>query len=140
MTENAEPELAGKNRRVLLVEDQWLIAMDLANQLEDGGYEVVGPAATLEKALELIDSEEIHAGLLDINLDGVLSYPAAEALMRKGIAYAFLSGHSSAELRADFRDQRLISKPISAIELMTTLDTLVEQARVTAAARSQPLA
>jgi DNA-binding response OmpR family regulator len=127
MTAPAEPADTGTGKRVLLVEDQWLIAMDLADQLRDSGYIVVGPASSLEKALALIETEAINAGLLDINLNGTMSYPAAQALARKGIAFAFLSGHTSAELHEDFRDQRLLCKPITSNELMTTVEALLRE-------------
>lgn len=116
-----DPAQGGGAGRVLLVEDQWLIAMDIAGQLEDGGYEIVGPASTLQNALALIEKERIDVGLLDVDLGGELSYPAAAAMNARGIAFAFLSGNTSAELDPAFRNQRLLSKPVGPQALIDAL-------------------
>jgi DNA-binding response OmpR family regulator len=78
--------------RVLVVEDTFLIAVDLADQLTDSGYQVVGPVSTVKHALETMDGAELDGALLDVNLDGERSFPIAELLAARGIPFIFLTG------------------------------------------------
>ena len=73
--------------RVLVVEDEFLITMTIEQCLQDQGCEVVGPAPSVEVALDLIDRERPQAALLDVNLDGRLSTPVAERLSALGTPY-----------------------------------------------------
>ena len=70
-------------RRILLVEDEFFIAEDMACQLEAGGAEVIGPVASVDAAIELIEqTERIDGAVVDVNLQGVMSWPVADALLR----------------------------------------------------------
>src|SRR4029078_4348330 len=80
--------VAGK--RILVVDDEPLIAMDIVANLEDVGCEIICPAAALEKALGLIDSVEIDAALLDANLAGSPVDVLAAALTRRNLPFAFV--------------------------------------------------
>lgn len=111
--------------RILLVEDQFLVAFDMVEQLKAEGYLVVGPANSLREALSLVETTPIDAGLLDVNLGACSSYPVAEALIEKGIPFAFLSGHSSGDLKPDFREHSLITKPVHPNTLRETVLDLV---------------
>jgi CheY-like chemotaxis protein len=115
----------GRPARILLVEDHWLLAMDLAKQLEDFGYEIVGPAPCIEKAMSLIRHEFIDAGLLDINLENSSCYPAAVALMQRGIPFAFITSQSSVDLRPDFQKHLLVSKPVSSTALLEVVRNMI---------------
>lgn len=118
---------AADPRRVLVVEDQFLVALDMVEQLEAQGYVVVGPARSLGEALLLVECSGIDAGLLDVNLGASASYPVAEALMERGIPFAFLSGHNSNDLKPGFRDHPLITKPVHPDKLREMLQSLVGQ-------------
>ena len=72
--------------RVLLVEDEIIVSWLLQDMLADLGYEVVGPAARVDQALAIIQAEDIDAVLLDLNLNGQMSYPVADALVARGRA------------------------------------------------------
>ena len=101
--------------RVLIVEDEILVAMDLSDLLEELGFQVVGPAARVEDALGLIDRETgIDVALLDINLAGDRSWPVARELLRRGIGFAFLSGYElgQAGIPEDLREAPVCPKPI----------------------------
>jgi PAS domain S-box-containing protein len=81
--------------RVLVVEDDALIAADVAATLGELGYDAVGPAATLEEAFQLAEAETgLSAALLDVNVGGTMSWPLAEALKDRGVPVIFASGYA----------------------------------------------
>jgi CheY-like chemotaxis protein len=76
--------------RILVMEDDGMLAMDISDTLDELGHLVVGPARTVKDALARIESEPIDVALLDINLgNGETSYPVAEMLRRRGVPFAF---------------------------------------------------
>lgn len=111
--------------RILIVEDDATLAMDLASELECAGYDIVGPAHCLTRALELIKTSDFDAALLDIGLEQSTSYPAAEALMRRGVPFAFLSGYEARDMRPDFEKHALIDKPVAPAQLRRAVRSLV---------------
>ena len=89
---NASATLAG--RRVLLVEDEYFIAMEMADTFEHAGAEVVGPAASVQQALELLaTTERLDGAVLDMNLGGEMALPVADALNARGIPFVFATGY-----------------------------------------------
>jgi CheY-like chemotaxis protein len=83
-------------RKILIVEDEMLIAMAVEQMVQDLGYEVVGPALTVDEALSLLEREACDCAILDMNLGrGVVSTPVAQALQARGIPFLFASGHGS---------------------------------------------
>ena len=84
----------GARPRLLIVEDELLIALALCDKLGRLGCDVIGPAPTVAKALSLIETEPPDAALLDENLDGVSVAPVALELSRRQIPFAVVSGHS----------------------------------------------
>jgi DNA-binding NtrC family response regulator len=83
-------------RRVLIVEDEALVAMDLQFAFEDAGAEVLGPAMSLGDALGLAEhAPEIDCALLDVDIAGCDVYPVAQVLHRRGIPFIFHTGHGS---------------------------------------------
>jgi DNA-binding response OmpR family regulator len=105
--------------RVLVVEDTFLIAMDLADQLADSGCEVVGPISTVKLALERIDGAELDGALLDVNLDGERSFPIAEFLAARGIPFIFLTGYDSQTVFPDeFQHAPRLAKPVDTKSLL----------------------
>lgn len=117
--------LAGQ--RLLVVEDEPLVSMDISDGLTDAGAEVVGPAGTSEEALALIDCESIHAALLDGNLRGRPVDDIAAALTRRNIPFAFVTGYGSQSLPRAFRNAAILSKPFSRQQLLETAVRLVER-------------
>lgn len=86
-------------RRVLLVEDDYFIADDMACQLEARGAEVIGPVASVDAAIELIEHTEcIDGAVVDINLQGLMAWPIADALLRRGVPFVFATGYDSASI------------------------------------------
>ncbi len=110
---------------ILLVEDDWLVAQDLAERVSELGYAVVGPAPSVKKALALIESERIDGALLDLNLGSETSYAIAEKLEERTIPFVFLTGYTSRELRPRFRKFGTIGKPVSDAVLADALHELL---------------
>src|SRR5437762_10954305 len=105
--------LAG--RRILVVEDEVIVAIDIQMILEDAGARVVGPAHTLRSALERAEHEEISAAILDLRLGRDSIEPVARTLARRGIPFLFYTGQSRADpLRSEWPSAPLLSKPASA--------------------------
>lgn len=115
--------------RVLVVEDEWLIAEDHASSLTDAGYEIVGPASSVKMALRLIESEHIDVALLDIGLNGETSYPIADELKARGVPFAFLSGFVDKDVPVHLRGCRILAKPAAAASLVKLTKELAEKAR-----------
>jgi CheY-like chemotaxis protein len=117
--------LAGK--RILVVEDEPLVSMDIAAGLEDAGAEVVGPAGTPDEALQLIEEVvSIDAALLDGNLRGSPVDDIAAALARQKIPFAFVTGYGNQSLPLPFRHATILSKPFSREQLVGATVHLVE--------------
>jgi CheY-like chemotaxis protein len=97
--------------RVLLIEDQMIVAMQIEDILRVAGCEVVGPVGTLQAAIALACKEALDVAVLDINLDGEKVYPAAEELQTRGIPFIFATGYGESTLPEKWRDQPRLSKP-----------------------------
>ena len=86
---------------VLVVEDEFLIAMDLEHLLRRHGFRVLGPAATVAAALRLLEGKTPDVALLDVNLRGELVTPVAEALRARGVPFVLASAYDRAQLPAE---------------------------------------
>ena len=107
--------LAG--RRVLLVEDEALIAINVADMLETLGCVVVATAAKVEEALGAVERGGFDAVLLDVNLHNQNSFPVADALAARGVPFVFATGYGTHGLREDLRDRPVLQKPFRLREL-----------------------
>ena len=99
--------------RVLVVEDQAPIALQLEDLLAESKCEIIGPASRIPQALRLVDDEDIDVAVLDLNIAGDLVYPVAEALEKKGLPYFFATAYGLASLDAPYRTKRVLEKPFS---------------------------
>ena len=113
--------------RVLLVEDEPIVAMTAEDMLADLGAILAGSASTLEEAIVHADTLPIDAALLDINLNGAMSLPVAERLRERGVPFAFATGYGSAGPMIDprFSDVPVIAKPYTAQALARVLTLLL---------------
>lgn len=110
-------KLRGLN--LLVVEDAFLVAIDICAQLEACGCKVTGPVARLEPALEVARTESIEGGVLDVNLAGELSFPVASALEARHLPYVFLTGYDDDSIfPPEFQDVPRLSKPFSQSDLI----------------------
>jgi CheY-like chemotaxis protein len=105
----ATSRLAAK--RVLVVEDEYLIAMDMSAYLESAGAHVVGPASSVDAALDVLQRTELDGAILDVNLRGEMAYPVADALAARGIPFVFTTGYDARMVPARFADVRRCEKP-----------------------------
>jgi CheY-like chemotaxis protein len=113
-------ELQGKT--VLVVEDEFLIAMEIESILIDAGADVLGPCASVAEALGVIEGTRFSAASLDIRLGYETSEPIALALTEKGIPFVFYSGQVLPEtMRQKWPDVTVLSKPVSGSRLISCL-------------------
>jgi CheY-like chemotaxis protein len=94
-----------KRPRVLVVEDEMTIALLIEDMLTDIGCEVAALATRLPQALEIAETVEADLAILDLNLDGRMSFPVAEVLARRGVPFVFATGYGEAGLSEAFRDR-----------------------------------
>jgi CheY-like chemotaxis protein len=111
--------------RILIVEDEALIAIMLGEWLEELGHVALGPATTVGKALELIGSESIDAAIVDFHLGTERADAVADALAAKKIPFTLCSGDSSATGDRNFEGRPTISKPYDFDAVKRTVDLLV---------------
>lgn len=102
-----------KDRRVLVVEDESLVAMLLETMLEDMGAVVIGPASTVEEGLRLVQDGQLDAALLDVNVAGTQVFPVAEALEVRGIPLVFSTGYGEGGLPENWRGRPTVQKPFT---------------------------
>lgn len=96
--------------RVLVVEDEALLALELEDMLADLGAEVVGPATTLEEGLVLAAADVADAAVLDLNLNGLRSFPIAERLRARRSPFIFATGYAL-DADAASLDEPVVEKP-----------------------------
>jgi PAS domain S-box-containing protein len=125
--------------RVLVIEDEPLVAMDIASRLSEAGCEVIGPAGTLEKAKSFIESAELDAALVDANLAGDPVDELAAALTRRKVPFAFVTGYGREALPQGFREAAMIGKPFTEKALLTTIERIVERGADVVPLRQRPL-
>ncbi len=108
-------------RKVLVVEDEPLVAMLIEDALSDAGYEVLGPASSVAEALRLLGSLSPDAVVLDLNLGGENSVPVADAAAARAIPYVIATGYGAAGLPPGHRHAALLAKPYDPAELTRML-------------------
>ena len=107
--------------RILVVEDEAAISLLLEDMLLDFGCEIVGPAARLASALEMVRSGGFDLAILDVNLAGEPIYPVAEALTERNLPFVFSTGYGSAGIKDAFRDRPVLQKPFAQHDLKQKL-------------------
>ena len=110
-------------KRVLVVEDEPVVAMCLEDILDGLGCVTIGPASRLAEGLALAEDQMIDAAILDINLGGEWSTSIAEALMDRGVPFAFASGYGACP--EGFEGPPMIEKPYREAEVVAALRVLL---------------
>jgi two-component sensor histidine kinase/DNA-binding response OmpR family regulator len=98
--------------RVLLVEDEALVAMLMRDMLTELGYSVIGPFSRPTDAETALHAERVDAAVLDINLDGEMVYPVADQLAARGIPFVFVTGYGAETIERRFAHVPVLQKPI----------------------------
>ena len=116
-----------KGKRILVIEDEPLVAMDLESTLVAAGCEVIGPAGTLEMARMLVADADCDAALVDVNLAGHPVDELATALTKKNCPFAFVTGYGREALPRGFREAVVLSKPFGQDHLLAVVEVLLYQ-------------
>ena len=106
-----------KRLRVLVVEDEMLLAMRLEDMLADLDCDVIGPVGRVAEAIGLAQSEVFDGAILDINVAGTEVYPVARVLAGRGIPFIFVSGYDACSLPAEWRSRPTLQKPFQPNDL-----------------------
>ena len=122
--------------RVLIVEDEALVSLMMADMLSDLGCQVIGPAATVRFGLELVAHHAIDGAILDFDVGGETSYPIADLLLSRETPFAFATGYGSEQLDPRFQEVLTISKPFQ-LEALEAAIRLFAEAQATETARSR---
>jgi PAS domain S-box-containing protein len=123
--ESERGKLEGK--RILVIEDEPLVAMDLESSLITAGCDVVGPAGTIEEARSLVADGRYDAALLDVNLGGHPVDELVAALTQKICPFAFVTGYGREALPRGFQDAVVLGKPFGQEQLLAAIEALLYQ-------------
>jgi DNA-binding response OmpR family regulator len=118
--------LAGK--RVLIVEDELLVALMIEDFLGDFGCTTIGPCGSVENALHAVRTETLDLAVLDVNLAGERVYPVAEALAERHIPFLFLSGYGEDAIPPGHSDWKVCAKPFRGADLAAMLTAQLARA------------
>jgi CheY-like chemotaxis protein len=119
---SATTENALKGARILIVEDEMMAASLAEIVLGDSGCVIVGPAASVEQGLALVQNEPIDAAVLDINLGGEPVFPIADALAARGVPFVFVTGYGVTGVNGDrFPGVPVVQKPYDDEALVRTI-------------------
>ena len=115
-------------RRVLVVEDEYLIRMLLEDMLSELGYEIAGAVGSIAEARALAEGGAFDVAILDVNLDGEEIYPVADILARRGLPFVFVTGYGERSLADPYRDRPALQKPFQTEQLKKALAALLAAA------------
>jgi len=126
---------AGEKLKVLIVEDESLVAMLIEDMLLDLGYEVAAIAARLDQAVTVSRNVDADLAVLDLNLNGQRTDAIAEILRARGVPFIFATGYGGAGVTAEWRDVPVVQKPFQQSDLAEALARLTLAQDVGAAPR-----
>ena len=127
MTRSTHAVLA--QHQILVVEDEYFIAHDIAHALGRLGAEVIGPAPSCEDALALVTAEHLDAAVLDINVRGQSVLPVAEILAARGVPFVFATGYDRGAVPVAFRSVPHWEKPFNPDHLARALPEVLPRRR-----------
>lgn len=113
--------------RVLVVEDEALVAMMIEDVLQDLGCIIIGPASRLETAFRLANDEAPDIALLDVSVTGGKIFPVADMLLERGVPFALASGYGNWALPENLRNQPRLTKPFTPAQLKEQIRHLCSQ-------------
>ena len=115
-------------RKILVVEDEYMIADDLAAMLRQAGAEVIGPAASLPTAIRTLEGiGRIDAAVLDINLRGINVFPVVDELIKQGVPVMFLTGYGENNIPHEYANIARCEKPMGTAHVVDDLRQMIDQ-------------
>lgn len=117
--------MAERRLRILIVEDEMLVALNIEDMLIELGHEVAGIASRLEPALVLARDGRFDVAMLDVNLAGDRSFPIADLLIERNIPFLFATGYGLDGIEERYRDRLILQKPFRVGDLAAALDALI---------------
>ncbi len=132
-----------RGRRILVVEDEAIVAMMLEEMLRDLGCDVIGPAMTVSEALAAVAENALDLAILDVNVSREPVYPVAELLRSRNIPVIFSTGYGADEQRSrysQYHDCAILSKPYDSDDLERMLRKVFNRTSVSTTPTPAPLA
>lgn len=111
VSETPEQHSKTEQLRILVVEDESLVAMFLEDVLEDLGHRMLGPYSRVDAALAAVGSEEFDVAILDVNVNGQAIFPVADAIAARDIPFIFSTGYGQKSLPEKYRPRPTLDKP-----------------------------
>lgn len=124
LSEIVRPAL--ERRRILIVEDRFLVADDLSRFCRRHGGEIAGPVPDVERAGRMASEERLDLAILDVDLQGRDVFGVAAILERRGIPFVFVTGYGQSHLPERFRERPLSPKPYSEADLLAQIQSLLK--------------
>lgn len=125
-----KPSPSNGKLTALLVEDEPLVAMMMADVLLEFDFAVLGPFASVDKAIAAVDEARPHVALLDINLRGEMVYPVAARLRELGVPFIFMTGYAPEGVSREFKDAPILKKPVDQAQLYQAIQRVTEIAPI----------
>ena len=117
----------GHQARILIVDDEPVIAMDLEYMLVEAGFIIAGVTGNLQRALSLVESGICDAAVLDANLNGLSAAPIAVALVARGLPFLVLSGYAPEQQHEALRAGRCLQKPADPVRVIKVLNQILSE-------------
>jgi len=118
-----------RSQRILIVEDDTLIALDLQTLVENAGYAVIGPARSVEAATKLLEQAKPDLALLDINLGGTNSFRIADLLEAQAVPFVFVTAHSRRVIDEVHAKRPVVEKPFLPDALLSAIHVAAPRER-----------
>jgi DNA-binding response OmpR family regulator len=126
MIDRKQPGSSLADMRILIVEDEYFLADELARALEERGAHVVGPVGSLREAEALVAQNRPDCAILDINLRGDMAFPLADRLEAEGIPFIVASGYAGAAIPERFNAAPRLEKPFSPGDVIAAIPNLMD--------------
>ncbi len=117
---------AGSRTSILLVEDEVMIRMMVADMLEELGYTIAGEAGDIDEGVRLVQATDFDIAILDVNVNGKVITPVAEAVQLRGLPFVFATGYGVQGLPEKFRDRPTLQKPFQIETLARTIEMVLK--------------
>lgn len=113
--------------KVLIIEDESIVAMMIEDLIVDMGHEVVGTAGRLEQAQKLATELALDFAIVDVNLNGQLTYPVAETLKARGVPFVFATGYGAQGLKDEWKQSPVLQKPFQPEDLTRAINAVARR-------------